>query len=138
MSFKLCYKDEVLWQIILVETGNPFKFSVTGNPVLAVESSCAFSLLLPYFEKARDFTTGHKRQRKRVLYLFERYCEGYIFVPFNSYLEGGIKFFVGPLQILKKQTPRFKKLFKTPLKQGELLTVFSLCNRYFLMEMFYC
>ena len=38
--------------------GNPFKFSITGHPVLAVESSCAFSLLLPYFEKARDFTTG--------------------------------------------------------------------------------
>ena len=48
--------------IILVETGNPFKFSVTGNPVLAdMESSCAFSLLLPYFEKARDFTTGFTR-----------------------------------------------------------------------------
>ena len=58
MTFKLCYKNEVLWQIILLETGNPFKFSVTGNPVLAVESSCALSLLLPYFEKARDFTTG--------------------------------------------------------------------------------
>ena len=38
--------------------GNPVKFSITGHPVLAVESSCAFSLLLPYFEKARDFTTG--------------------------------------------------------------------------------
>ena len=58
MTFKLCYKNEILWQIILLETGNAFKFSVTGNPVLAVESSCAFSLLLPYFEKARDFTTG--------------------------------------------------------------------------------
>lgn len=62
MTFKLCHKDEVLWQIILVETGNPFKFSVTGDPVLAdMESSRAFSLLLPYFEKARDFTTGFTR-----------------------------------------------------------------------------
>ena len=40
---------------------------------------------------------GHKRWRKRVLYLYERYFGGYIFVPFYSYLEGGVKFFVGLL-----------------------------------------
>ena len=54
ITFKLCYKNELLWQIILLETGNPFKFRI----ILAVEGSSAVSLLLPYFEKARDFTTG--------------------------------------------------------------------------------
>ena len=60
-TFKLCFKNEVLWQIILLETGNPFTLSITGHPTLAVENSSAqwsLTLLLPYFEKARDFTTG--------------------------------------------------------------------------------
>ena len=34
-TFKLCYKNEVLWQIMILDIGNPFKFSVTGHPVLA-------------------------------------------------------------------------------------------------------
>ena len=47
-TFKLCFKNEVLWQIILLETGNPFTFSITGHPTLAVENSSAqWSLIFP-------------------------------------------------------------------------------------------
>ena len=60
-TFKLCFKNEVLWQIIILEMVNPLTFSISGHPVLAVRGKflCLvkvnFSLLL---RKILRFTKG--------------------------------------------------------------------------------
>lgn len=51
-------------------------------------------------------------------------------------MEVGVKFFVGLLQILNKKTPALIKI-TSKIKRASL-TVVSLCNRFFLIEIFYC